>query len=78
MLAAKIILVAALVNLSLAAVGARHERRPRLFRLTGRGSCFRIQSSRSQMRVPCQILAFLGGAIAHTAFFVWIVYLVRH
>ena len=27
---------------------------------------------------PYQIIAFLGGAILHTAFFVWIVYLVRH
>ena len=25
-----------------------------------------------------QIIAFIGGAIAHTAFFVWVVYLVRH
>ena len=25
-----------------------------------------------------QVLAFLGGAIAHIAFFVWVVYLVRH
>ena len=25
-----------------------------------------------------QVIAFLAGAIAHTAFFVWIVYLVRH
>lgn len=27
---------------------------------------------------PEQIAAFIGGAIAHTAFFVWIVYLIRH
>ena len=25
-----------------------------------------------------QVIAFIGGAIAHTAFFVWVVYLVRH
>ncbi len=25
-----------------------------------------------------QIIAFIGGAIAHTAFFIWVVYLVRH
>ena len=25
-----------------------------------------------------QMLAFVLGAIAHTAFFVWVVYLVRH
>jgi hypothetical protein len=27
---------------------------------------------------PFQVAAFLGGAIGHTAFFVWVVYLVRH
>ncbi len=25
-----------------------------------------------------QVFAFLAGAIAHTTFFVWVVYLVRH
>lgn len=25
-----------------------------------------------------QVIAFIGGAIAHTAFFIWVVYLVRH
>lgn len=25
-----------------------------------------------------QMIAYVGGAIVHTAFFVWIVYLVRH
>ena len=25
-----------------------------------------------------QMIAFIGGAIMHTAFFVWVVYLVRH
>ncbi|HYM99531.1 MAG TPA: hypothetical protein VET25_07295 [Aestuariivirgaceae bacterium] len=25
-----------------------------------------------------QVIAYIGGAIAHTAFFVWVVYLVRH
>lgn len=25
-----------------------------------------------------QIIAFIGGAIAHIAFFVWVAYLVRH
>jgi hypothetical protein len=27
---------------------------------------------------PYQVIAYIGGAIAHTAFFVWVVYLVRH
>ncbi len=27
---------------------------------------------------PYQAFAFIAGAIAHTAFFVWVVYLVRH
>ena len=26
---------------------------------------------------PSQMIAFFGGAVAHTAFFVWVVYLVR-
>ena len=26
---------------------------------------------------PYQIIAFCGGAIAHVAFFVWVVYLIR-
>jgi hypothetical protein len=26
---------------------------------------------------PYQVIAFVGGAIAHIAFFVWVVYLVR-
>jgi hypothetical protein len=25
-----------------------------------------------------QVIAYIGGAIAHTAFFIWIIYLVRH
>jgi hypothetical protein len=25
-----------------------------------------------------QVIAFIAGAIGHTAFFVWVVYLVRH
>ena len=27
---------------------------------------------------PIQVFAFIGGAIAHTAFFIWIIYLIRH
>jgi hypothetical protein len=27
---------------------------------------------------PYQVAAFVGGAIAHVGFFVWVVYLVRH
>jgi hypothetical protein len=27
---------------------------------------------------PYQTIAFIGGAIAHIAFFVWVAYLVRH
>jgi|RhiMetdeSRZDD1v2_1073273.scaffolds.fasta_scaffold2036157_2 hypothetical protein len=27
---------------------------------------------------PNQIIAFLGGAIFHIGFFVWVIYLVRH
>jgi hypothetical protein len=27
---------------------------------------------------PSQIIAFFGGAILYIAFFVWVVYLVRH
>jgi hypothetical protein len=26
---------------------------------------------------PYQVIAFIGGAISHIAFFVWVVYLVR-
>jgi hypothetical protein len=26
---------------------------------------------------PYQVIAFVGGAIAHIAFFVWVVYLIR-
>ena len=26
---------------------------------------------------PYQIIAFVGGAIAHTAFFIWVVWLIR-
>jgi hypothetical protein len=26
---------------------------------------------------PYQVIAYIGGAIAHIAFFVWVVYLVR-
>jgi hypothetical protein len=26
---------------------------------------------------PYQVIAFVGGAIAHVAFFVWVVYLIR-
>ena len=25
-----------------------------------------------------QAIAFIGGAIAHTAFFIWVIYLMRH
>lgn len=27
---------------------------------------------------PFQVFAFFAGAIAHTSFFVWVVYLARH
>jgi len=26
---------------------------------------------------PYQVIAFVGGAIAHIAFFIWVVYLIR-
>ena len=27
---------------------------------------------------PAQVAAFIGGAIAHVAFFIWVAFLVRH
>jgi hypothetical protein len=57
---------------------ARFERFPCLFRLTRRRRMLADTVFSFANASPFQVIAFVGGAIAHIAFFVWVVYLVRH